>query len=283
MFSTKYAIFVSFSITNCLDMNRILAFLSLVLVCFVAEGQDYEVAPVSLEFTAEPATSQTKTVSVRNHSSKKTSYLVTIVDFLPSQFGENKVLPPNSTKNSCANWITINPSFFEIAPGGDINLQITMMVPGEEYKTAWCTIYIQPSKEQTSWNSDKSVGTGVTVTGRIGVNIYQSPGSIKNQEVLVSNFQEMTAGAGDRKFSATIENTGDRITPCKVFLMASNLNTGEERSFEPQNIVVFPKMSRNLEFELPSSLAPGMYSIAALVDYGPKFPLAGSQLVVEIK
>lgn len=246
-------------------------------------GQDFEVAPVSLDFNAEPATSQTKIISIKNHSSKNTSYLVSIADFLPSQAGDNKVLPPNSTKNSCANWLTINPSFFEIVPGGEINLQISMMVPGDEYKTAWCIVYIQPSKEQTSWGVDKSLGAGVTVTGRIGVNIFQAPGSITSQGIQVSNFQEITSEGTARKFSATVENIGDRITPCKIFLMASNLSTGEEHKYEAQNLVVYPKMSRNIELELPSNLANGTYSIAALVDYGPKFPLAGAQIIVEIK
>lgn len=246
-------------------------------------GQDFEVAPVTLEFNAEPATSQTKTISIRNHSSKKASYLVTLADFLPSQTGENQQLPPNSTKNSCANWITINPSFFEVAPGGDISLQITMMVPGEENKTAWCMLFIQPSKEQTVWGADKNLAAGVTVTGRIGVNIFQQPASLQNQGVQVSNFQEITSTNDERKFVATVENIGDRISQCKIFLMASNFNTGEETKFDPLNFDIYPKMSRNIELTLPKDLAPGLYSLAALVDYGASFPLAGAQMNIEVK
>lgn len=261
--------------------------LMLLLITFfgvnVVMGQDFEVAPVSLDFDAEPATSQTKTISIRNHSSKKTSYLITLADFLPSQTGDNQQLPPNSTKNSCANWITINPSFFEVAPGGDIKLQVTMMVPGEEYKTAWCMLYIQPSKEQTVWGADKELATGLTVTGRIGVNIFQQPASLQNQGVQVSNFQEITSPNDERKFTATVENIGDRISQCKIFLMASNFNTGEEYKFSPIDFEIFPKMSRNIELTLPKGLAPGYYSLAALVDYGPNYSLAGAQLNIEIK
>lgn len=256
----------------------------MLLVFGVAVGQDFEVSPVILEFDAEPAMSQTQIISVKNHSNKKASFLVTIADFIPSQSGEQQVLPPNSTKNSCANWLTINPSFFEINPGGDINIQISMLVPGEEYKTAWCMLYFQPSKEQTAWSVDKGLGAGITVSGRIAVNIYQSPKSLQGQSVKVSNFQEITGDQeGPRRFTATIENLGDRISPCKVFLVASNISTAEEKQFEAINFSIYPRMSRNIELTLPNELTPGTYALAAIVDYGPKFPLEGAQLVIEVK
>lgn len=254
------------------------------LVTIQTQGQDFEIAPVRLEFDAEPASSQTKVLSVKNHSSRKVSYSVVLADFLPSSIGEKKSLPPNSTKRSCANWININPSFFELNPGDDIQVQVTMLVPGEEYGTAWCMLYIQPTREQTSWSADKALGAGVTVTGRIGVQIYQSPKSNTNQSVKISNLIEITVPSDStRKFSATIENLGDKVTNCKVFLLASNMITAEEKQFSAMSYEVFPKMSRNIELYLPNNLLPGTYALAAIVDYGPKFPLEGAQIVIEVK
>jgi hypothetical protein len=247
-------------------------------------AQDFEVAPVKLMFDAEPATSQTKTISVRNHSSKRVSFTVAITDFLPSSSGDKKTLPPNSTKRSCANWLNINPSFFDLNPEEDIQIQVTMLVPGEEFGSAWCMLYIQPTTEQTSWTADKQLSTGITVTGRIGVQVYQSPKSNQFSSVKISNLQEITQpGDSQRRFSASIENLGDKVTQCKVFLLASNMVTAEEKQFASQNIEVFPKMSRNIELELPNDLAPGTYALAAIVDYGPKFPLEGTQIIIEIK
>jgi len=59
--------------------------------------------------------------------------------------------------------------------------------------------------------------------------------------------------------------------------------TAEERQFAAQNIEVFPKMSRNIELELPNDLVAGTYALAAIVDYGPKFPLEGTQIIIEVK
>lgn len=261
-----------------------LLILGLTSIHAVSLAQDFEVAPVRLEFDAEPATSQIKTISVKNHSSRKVSYTIALADFLPSSLGEKKTLPPNSTKRSCANWINVNPSFFELNPGDDIQLQVTMLVPGEEYNAAWCMLYIQPTREQTSWSADKTLGAGIAVTGRIGVQVYQSPRSNSNQSLKISNLVEITnPGEPERKFTATLENLGDKISTCKVFLLASNMITTEEKQFSVQEYEIFPKMSRSIELVLPNDLQPGTYALAAIVDYGPKFPLEGAQIVIEVK
>lgn len=267
-----------------IEFRLIIVVLAIFCLPKVGIGQDFEVSPVRIEFNAEPATNQTKTLSIKNHSGRKTAYTISISDFLVSSNGDKKTLPPNSTKRSCANWININPAFFELNPNEDISIQISMLVPGEDYGAAWCMLYIQPSVEQTSWNADKKLGTGVTVTGRIGVEIYQSPRSNTNQSLKISNLVETTtASAINRTFSATVENLGDKVTKFKVYLLASNILTADEKQFPTQELEVFPKMSRNVELVLPNELSPGKYALAAIIDYGPKFPLEGAQLIIEVK
>lgn len=265
------------------NFKLILLTIPLILGFQDLKGQDFEVAPVKLEFDAEPSMNQTKTISVKNHSNKKTSFVISISDFLPNSKGELVALPPNSSKRSCANWININPSFFDVNPGDDIQIQITMLVPGEDYGSAWCMLYIQPATEQTSWSVDKTLGAGVTVTGRIGVLLSQSPKSNTNHSLKISNFSEVTQlGDINRKFSATIENIGDKVTKFKVFLLASNIATAEEKQFKPQELEIYPKMTRAIELVLPNELPTGQYALAAIVDYGPKYPLEGAQIVIDV-
>ncbi|RPH29860.1 MAG: hypothetical protein EHM93_16750 [Bacteroidales bacterium] len=259
-------------------------FLILSLIHRNIVAQDFEVAPVFLEFNAEPGENQSRTITVKNHSNKKSSFLITLNDFLPSSTGEKKVLAPNSTKRSCANWLNINPSFFEINPGDEISIQLNMMVPTDEYSAAWCILYIQTTIEQSSWTSDKSLGTGVRVGGRIGVHIYQSPKSNSKYALKISNLIEITeAKDKERRFSATIENLGEKITKSKVYLIASNINNVEEKQFDPIEFETFPKMSRTIELILPNVLASGTYSLAAIIDYGSKFALEGTQILIEVK
>lgn len=258
--------------------------LSLSLIQKNLKAQDFEVAPVKLEFNTEPGENQTKTVNVKNHSNKKVSFIVALGDFLPATNGERKHLAPNSTKRSCANWLNINPTFFELNPGDETPIQIGMMVPNDQYSAAWCMVYIQPTLEQTSWSAEKNLGAGITVSGRIGVLVYQSPKSNTNHSLKISNLTEITKlGDKERRFTSTIENLGDKITSSKAYLIASNMKTAEEKQFNMIEIEVFPKMSRTIEFILPNILEPGTYSLAAILDYGSKYSLEGTQILIEIK
>jgi hypothetical protein len=47
--------------------------------------------------------------------------------------------------------------------------------------------------------------------------------------------------------------------------------------------VVFPKMSRTIELRLPNELVPGSYSLAAILDYGTKYSLEGTQILIDVK
>lgn len=261
-----------------------LLFTVIMILPNIVRSQDFEVAPVVLDYTAEPGDNQVKVLTVRNHSNKKTSFLVSLADFMPSMSGENKTLPPNSTKRSCANWLNINPSFFDLNPGDEIQIQVGMMVPNDQYNAAWCMLYIQPTREQTSWSVDKNLGTGVIVSGRIGVMIQQSPKSNTNNSLKISNLSETTEpGKKGRTFTATVENLGEKITRGKAYLIASNIQTAEEKQFEPIEFQTYPKMSRTIELKLPNELKPGKYSLASILDYGSKYSLEGTQIIIEVK
>lgn len=255
------------------------------LFCLIANnanGQDFEIAPVMLSFNADPGENQAKVITVKNHSNNKASFIVALADFLPSIDGEKKTLPPNSTKRSCANWMNINPSFFELNPSEEIQVQVNMLVPNDEYGTKWCILYIQPTTEQTSWTADKTLGAGVNVSSRIAVRIYQSPKSNTNHSLKIGNLTENTpVGSKKRTFTATIENLGDNITKCKVYLVASNMKTAEEKQFDPIEVETFPKMSRTVDLIIPEELPVGTYSLAAIVDYGSKNALEGTQILIE--
>ncbi len=257
---------------------------SLLLISVCGHSQDFEVAPVRIDFNAEPGENQTKVINVRNHSNKKASFVVSISDFLPGGDGKRQILPPNTTRRSAANLININPSFFELNPGDQMPIQVTILVPADEYGAVWCMLYIQPTKEQTSWDVDKALGAGVMVSGRIGISLFQSPSSNQNHSVKVTSIQEVTQpGDSIRKFSATIDNLGDKVTACKVHLIASNISTAEEKEFSSFEVETFPKMTRTVEVELASGqLFPGKYALAIIVDYGSRYALEGAQIIIDV-
>jgi hypothetical protein len=255
------------------------------LISFDSYTQDFEVAPIRLEFSVEPGENQTKTLNIKNHGNKKSSFIITIADFIPGSDGTRQTMPPSTTRRSAATWININPSFFELNPGDHISVQVTMLVPGDEYGASWCMLHVQPTIEQTTWDVDKALGAGVMVGGRIGVVVHQSPSSNRNHAIKVTSIQEITSEENqNRRFSATLDNLGDKITNCKVHLIASNITTAEEVQFPSIDVETFPKMTRNVEVELPiGKLLPGKYALAIIVDYGPRFSLEGAQIIIDVE
>jgi hypothetical protein len=248
-------------------------------------SQDFEVAPVRLDFNVEPGESQTKIINVKNHSNKKFTYMIAINDFLPASDGKKQIMPPNTTRRSAATFININPSFFELNPGDQIPVQVSMLVPSDEYGAVWGMLFVQPTQEQTSWSVDKELGAGVVVSGRIGIVLYQSPSSNANYSIKVTSIQEITTPEDvNRRFSATIDNLGDKVTSCKVHLIASNISTAEEKQFPSIEVESYPKMTRTLEVDLPKGeLLPGKYALAIIIDYGPKFALEGAQIIIDVE
>ncbi len=261
-----------------------LPFLMLMQMAVSVFAQDFEVAPIRLDFTAEPGENQTKVLNIRNHSNRKVAFIISISDFIPGSDGKKQIMPPATTRRNASDWLNINPSFFELNPGENIPVQVTMLVPVDEYVAAWSILHVQPTIEQTSWDADKALSAGVMVASRIAVSVFQSPASNKNHSLKVTGIKETTgADSNERQFTASIDNLGDKITAAKVFLIASNINTGEEVQFPHIDIETYPKLTRNVELGLPKGkLSPGKYAVAVIVDYGARYTLEGAQIMIDV-
>ena len=248
-------------------------------------GQDIEVAPIRINFSANPQESQTKTIAVKNHGNKKESVVLTLKDYLIYKDGSKKILPVGSSKNSIAKWITLNPSYLEINPNESKTVQINFQAPSDDYTSKWGVLSVSTAKEQTSFSADKETSAGISIYGRIDVYLYYTPKSEvnTNKRVKISNLKEITTEQDStRKFSVHIDNLGNTIVPCKVYLIASNLNTLKEKTFSPKEIKAYPQTSRTLELTLPNGLKDGKYSLSAILDYGSSDALEGTQITIEV-
>jgi len=254
------------------------------LGAYVSLSQDFEVAPVKLNFAIEPGGIESKTVTLRNHSNKSQAFSLTLGDLRRNEHGQKKNLPAGSTKRSCANWITINPSFLELKPNEAKDIEVMMQVPPNGYSSRWAMIYVKATKEQSSMSVDKIVATGITVSPRISIYVYQSPKSNTKFKAIITNLHETTTDKDTlRTFEATVDNIGDKMLDGKVYLIASNLETAKEQKFEPIRVSVLPDASRIIKLILPTKLSPGSYSLAAILDYGHRTNLEAVQLQIKVE
>ena len=171
-----------------------------------------------------------------------------------------------------------------MAPNDAKEVEVLMQVPPNGNTSRWGVIYVRTAREQSALEVDKIVAAGITVSPRIVVNIYQSPGSNANYVAKISNIIETSKPLDSvRVFNVEIENTGDNKIDCKLYLVASNLETTAENKTSPVRITLLPEEKRIVELTLPTDLSPGPYSLAAILDYGHRTNLEAVQMQIDIK
>jgi len=264
-------------------MKNFSSFLFILVWVSVSHAQDFEVSPVTLLFNAEPGESLAKTITITNHANKATTITLNIDEYEP---GSN-VVKTNATtdKRSCKNFISLSPQILEMQPNEQKQVIVNLQVPFDDYSTRWAIIYAQTAKERTSFTADKQLATGMSVSARIGVKVIQSPKSNNKYAVKVTNLKEITTDKDTaRTFTAELSNIGDKTAKCKVYLVASNLATGEELQFQPSNLETFPDLVHEVKLYMPKNkLAPGRYALAAILDYGSQSALEGTQILLDVK
>ena len=258
--------------------------LFLLVISEMAFGQDFEVAPIELNFNANPGETQSRVITVKNHGNNRSAITLTLKDFLIYKNGDRKIVSEGSSKNSIAEWITLNPAYLELNPNQARTVQLTFQAPNDEYTSKWGILSVTTAREQTSFSADKNVSAGVNIYGRIDVELYYTPMSETNERVTISNLREVTSPDDSiRRFAVNIDNLGNILTDCKLFLIASNLKTLKEKQFKPFEITAYPQTSRNVELTLPDILPDGTYSLSAILDYGSNDALKGTQISIEVE
>ncbi|MBI4930289.1 MAG: hypothetical protein HY841_05970 [Bacteroidetes bacterium] len=243
-------------------------------------AQDFEVAPVKMLYDCEPGQIQTKTLYIRNHANQKQQFNVVAVDLPADSLGKKKT----SENKSCKDWITLNPSFFDLNPNEQKEVKVVMQVPPGHSETRWCMVFVSATEEQTALSADKQMKGSVKVKPRIGVKVIQSPKSNINYKGAISNLKETTLPADTlRTFQANISNTGDKVIEGKIYLVFSNLETAKEIKEKPQRITVLPGATKKITLIMPPKIPAGKYSLAAILDYGNNSALEAVQMNVEVK
>ena len=258
--------------------------LKLIIILFIIFklpilAQDFEIAPVSMNFIIDPGETESKLLSVKNHANFETTFSIDFADFTITNDGERMVSARNSTKNSCADWITVDETHVTLAPNESKQLKVTMSPPDGNYNSRWTIMYVHNVKVKTAFNADKkTTRTGINMSGRIAVHIYRTPKTRNVTNVTIKHLEEIEMTGNKRTFSAIAKNEGNVISKCKITFIAANLKTAKETEFTPISFKIFPSFSRNIKFELPNTLPAGEYSLVALLDFGNKKTLSGTRL-----
>ena len=221
---------------------------------------------------------------ILNHSNTKNSFSILLGDFIINKEGKKVEMPAASTEHSLANWISINPPFVEMNPNEQRQIIVSIQAPIGDYTTKWVNIYVRSTTEQTALLADKKLQTGLVISGQILIRVYQSPKSNVNYRMKIMGLSEITTGTDTlRRFKAKVDNLGDKISDCKITLLASSLSTAEEVKLQVIKLKSFPDSQQNIELQMAKdALAPGRYALAAILDYGKQSNLEGTQMIITV-
>ncbi len=247
-------------------------------------AQDFEVAPVLVNFDANPGETQSKILTIRNHNPERQTFTLNLSDYEPDLAGNKLRLEGGGSERTLSNWININPAFVVLNPNESAEVELILNVPRDGFSTRWGMLHVQVTKEQTPSAADKQLATGVVLVPRIVVLVQQSPRANQNFLAEVKDLKEITKpGEKFRSFEAVISNTGDKVIDAKIFLALANLETAEEEQFKATKVTVYPGFERKVNLSLPKDLKTGSYALAFLMDYGKNSAIEGAQLLLEVK
>lgn len=267
-------------------MRSFQSFVFLAICLLMGSGvfaQGLEISPVRLDFSLEPGANQPQTVTVRNTTNKPAIYTLSAADWSLDEKGNLIRQEKGANPNSCSDWVSFSPALVELEANGSAEVTVTLNVPAGESATKWSIAYVTLQKEQEAPQADKDLAMGIEVSQAIGVFVTQSPRSNDNASAKVTEFKEDgTAEDGGRHFSVVTKNTGEKILDCNMYMVISNLQTAEETKLDPITFRILPEGIRKGELTLPKGLEKGSYMVAAILDYGPNYPMEGAQIQVEI-
>lgn len=265
------------------EIFKLITVILLMQLQIYSKAQDFEVSPAQLFFNAEPGQIQTIPISIFNHSNTKTSFVVSLGDYVVNRDGEKIGMPAASTEHSLVNWISINPPFLEINPNEERQVLVSIQAPVGDFSSKWANIIVRTSKEQTALAADKDLQAGLVVNGQMILRAVQSPKTNINYKLKIAGLAEIASDSTTRIFTATIDNIGDKIAKCKVTLLASNLETAEETKLDEITFESYPDNQLNIKLKMKQILPPGKYALAAILDYGSKQNLEGTQILLDIE
>jgi len=247
-------------------------------------AQELEVTPATLMFNANPGSSQTKQIYVRNKAKTEQSFVFNLSDWLTDENGEVKYFSPGTTGRSCSDWITVSPALVTLQPNESVRVNITMLIPVDSPSTKWAVLFVESAVEKTGAKAiDKNVQMGLQISARIAVPIFQSPDGNTLYKGTLEGLSKSTDDNGNMVLETQALNLGDKILDCKIYFTFSNIETAEEFTSDAVQFSLLPDSDKKVKYTLEEPLKKGKYSVAAILDYGFNEELEGIQLELEIK
>ncbi len=248
-------------------MLKLLFFLPILVNLTLFSQIGFNISPPKYEFMVNPEEIKNFTINVQNTTDSILHIKVYTVDWALDFENKPKYFPAGKLKNSCSNWIYINPQEFNINPGVSEDIRLTLNVPPLVFGDYWSMIFF----ESTPYNpSGKSM---IQFSGRVGCTIYTtiSGTTVKNGDLISIEFDKK-----NYTVKAIFENTGNVHLRLKSSM---KIFKGEKMIYETKidEQVSLPESKTNLIFPVETQLLKGEYTLKVSIDYSGNEILEGEK------
>ncbi len=247
------------------------------------------VSPSSMHLSIKPGQTEMKEIKVKNFTKQTQRFQVNFSDFEMGPNGKPlSVKNRDSSNYGLSKWINVAPTYFELKPGQEIKVKLTISIPNEPegYKAHWTilTIDMVPDRPPLDVQSnDKTIAFGITPSFGFGVYIYQNPPNAIINKLAIKQFAVVEKDE-KKQIKFEVKNIGDGISYCKSYVELTNLNTGQQQRLKVKNFTILPQFNREFYYDMDElKLKPGKYHAIGVIDFGSDEEILATEMEIEIK
>jgi P pilus assembly chaperone PapD len=224
-----------------------------------------DVSPAKYELQTQPGKQETFPITVRNTSGAAVHIVASLSDYVVGPSGNYAFAPPGKTPYSLAKDVSINPREFDLEPGAFTQVRFSVDVPasasGEYSNLVFFTT--RPTRH----------GGGLSIVERIASKIYVMIPESTRIGGEINDVKTQSLGDGQH-YLVDFRNTGNAHVYLSGRVEIKQGGTVIDRVAFPQGMLV-ERSGKRLIDAVGKKLAPGSYSVVALVDYGGPNLVAG--------
>ena len=260
------------------------------LMATTVSAQGVSVNQGRLFYNGAPGEREVKEITLTNPTNEKVLFQLSFQDWVRDTFGVKQYANPNTLKHSCASWVSVSETSFELPPMGEKTITVEMAAPTNVDPANGvynAMLFIRQIKDPYARvSAGGNLQSSIDATFQIGVHLYYIHPSLQQQALAIKGFMfEGEQAEQNSKFMIKLENVGETVVDGSIKLELTNSDSGMEyRPFDkhPVAAAFMPKDVRYVTLDLPKDIPAGKYSALAIVDIGASHDLQMAVIEVEI-
>lgn len=235
------------------------------------------VSPPRVYYTVDNGQTDVQEVLVTNVSETHTMELAfSLGDWEYDRYGENKMFPADTLKNSCAAWVTIEgDQYLSLKPKESKVVHVSITVPfdlehDEPARTAM--LYVTQMNPVDDVNTQ---GANIKVSVQSGIKLFVRGSEPRLPQIDITN---MKFEKESQILILEFNNEGNVWINGEVSTYLLNQSTGEELTVTGNYFYTMPGDERVMRIALPEEMTKAKYTATVMLDYGDSEHMEAAEL-----